>query len=220
MGADSDLTGTAPAVVFEARRLFDGNEFVEPAIVSIADGRIEAVGAAVGSEATEDLGDVTLLPGLVDCHQHLVFDCNGTLEEQVRDRTDEELAERARVTARRALEGGVTTLRDLGDRGYVTLDLRGDPDLPTILCSGPPITLVQGHCWYLGGECSDLDALLTAVRERIDRGCDVVKIMATGGNLTPTTPPWKSRSPSKKITPRPGVPCSGVRREGRASCCS
>jgi imidazolonepropionase-like amidohydrolase len=193
MGTDRDLTGTAPAVVLEARRLFDGYEFVEPAIVSIADGKIAAVGAAVGSEVTQDLGDVTLLPGLVDCHQHLVFDCNGTLEEQVAGRTDDELRDRARIAARRALEGGVTTLRDLGDRSYVTLDLRADADLPTILCSGPPITRVQGHCWYLGGECTDLDALIGAVRERIERGCDVIKIMATGGNLTPTTPPWESQ---------------------------
>jgi imidazolonepropionase-like amidohydrolase len=87
----------------------------------------------------------------------------------------------------------VTTLRDLGDRNYVTLGLRGDSDLPTILCSGPPITPVQGHCWYLGGECADREALVAAVRERVDRGCDVIKIMATGGNLTPTIPPWKSQ---------------------------
>ena len=179
--------------VVEARRLFDGHSYVEPARVLVVDGRIEAVGADVTEPSTIDLGDVTLLPGLVDCHQHLVFDGVGTFEEQVSGRTDEELRDRARVQARRALEGGVTTLRDLGDRGFVTLDLRGDVDLPTILCAGPPITAVQGHCWYLGGECQDRAALLAAVRERAERGCDVVKIMATGGAGTPTMPPWQSQ---------------------------
>ncbi|MCB0962137.1 MAG: amidohydrolase family protein, partial [Acidimicrobiales bacterium] len=126
-------------------------------------------------------------------HQHLVFDGSGTLEAQVADRSDADLAERARRAARRALEGGVTTLRDLGDRGYVTLALRDDPALPTMACAGPPITPTQGHCWYLGGECPDRDALVRAVDERAERGCDVVKIMVTGGMMTPTTPMWMSQ---------------------------
>lgn len=188
----SSSASTSPAV-FESRRLFDGHKFIERARVAIADGVIVGVGADVAEPTTMDLGDVTLLPGVVDCHQHLVFDGVGTLEEQVAGRTDEELLERARAQARRALVGGVTTLRDLGDRNFITLTLRGDLDLPTILCSGPPITTVQGHCWFLGGECHDRDALLAAVQERATRGCDVVKVMATGGVGTPTMPPWQSQ---------------------------
>ena len=115
------------------------------------------------------------------------------MEEQVGRCDDDGLRARARANARLALEGGVTTLRDLGDRGYVTLDLRDDPDLPTILASGPPLTIVQGHCWYLGGECADGDALVAGVRERHERGCDVIKIMATGGAGTPTVPGWVSQ---------------------------
>lgn len=192
----TDLDPHAPSsrIVVEARRLFDGHEFVEPARIAIAGGRVEAVGAAVTDPTTVDLGgDLTLMPGLVDCHQHLVFDGVGTLEEQVAGRTDEELAERAWQAARRALLGGVTTVRDLGDRNFVTLPLRGDPDLPTLICAGPPLTPIGGHCHYLGGECADQEALRTAVQERIDRGCDVVKIMATGGFMTPAMPAWKSQ---------------------------
>src|SRR5687768_996999 len=97
-----------------------------------------------------DLGDVTLLPGLIDTHQHLCFTGVGTLEEMVTDITDDALLDRARANAERALQAGVTTIRDLGDRAYLTLGLRDSPDLPTILCAGPPITRVGGHCWYLG----------------------------------------------------------------------
>ncbi|MGB0112471.1 MAG: amidohydrolase family protein, partial [Ilumatobacteraceae bacterium] len=61
------------------------------------------------------------------------------------------------------------------------------------LCAGPPLTPVGGHCWYLNGECDGRDGLLSAVRERAERGCDVVKIMATGGMGTPTTPAWQSQ---------------------------
>jgi imidazolonepropionase-like amidohydrolase len=182
------------STVLRAAHLFDGERFLDQPLVQFENGSIVAVGTNVDSAlAPVDLGAVTLMPGLVDCHQHLVFDGNGTLEEQVTGRTNDELAERARRLARSALVGGITTVRDLGDRDFVTLPLRGDPDLPTLLCSGPPITPVRGHCWYLGGEVADLEDLAAAVQVRIDRGCDVVKIMATGGFGTPAMPPWKSQ---------------------------
>ena len=208
-------------LVVAADRLFDGDEFVEPARVMIEHGRVVAVGSDVPDRPTSTLDGASLLPGFVDCHQHLVFDGNGTLEEQVAKCSDEELLERARSNARRALEGGVTTLRDLGDRNFVTLELRDDPTLPTILCSGPPITKPQGHCWYLNGECADREALIAAVSERADVGCDVVKIMVTGGGLTPTVPMWMSQFSAEDLrvtveeAHRLGLPvaahCHGVR---------
>lgn len=175
-------------------QLFDGHRVLAEPVVVYDGTRIVSVGARVpaGTEVL-DLGDVTLLPGLVDTHQHLVFDGSGTLEQQVAGRSDDELRERARANARTALAAGITTIRDLGDRGFVTLDLRGEPDLPTILASGPPLTADGGHCWFLGGCCADTDALLAAVQERRRRGCDVVKIMVTGGGLTPTYPMWASQ---------------------------
>lgn len=179
--------------ILKAGRLFDGERFVDTPLLQIDGGSIVAVGEAVHGAVVEDLGDVTLMPGVVDCHQHLVFDGNGTLHEQVADLTDEQLVDRARQMARRALIGGITTVRDLGDRNFVTLPLRGDPDLPTLLCAGPPITPVGGHCWYLGGEVADTDGLVSAVQARVDHRCDVVKVMVTGGFGTPAMPPWQSQ---------------------------
>lgn len=178
-----------------AARLFDGYGFVDhPFVVVDHDGNVASVGETPPTGIdVQDLGDATLLPGLVDCHQHLVFNMQGTLEEQVRRATDAELTDRAMANARRALVGGVTTLRDLGDRNYVTLGLRDHPELPTIMASGPPITPPGGHCWYLGGEVEGRDGLRAGVRERVERGCDVVKIMVTGGAMTPTFPLWKSQ---------------------------
>ena len=181
-------------------RLFTGTAWetvpsilIHRGVIRAAGAAAEAAAAASPTAAIHELGDVTLLPGLVDCHQHLVFNGQGSLEDQVAEVSDEKLLERARSNAQRALRGGVTTIRDLGDRNFTTLSLRNDPELPTIVCSGPPITPVQGHCWYLGGECEDRDAMIAAVRARIAKGCDVVKIMATGGAMTPTTPMWKSQ---------------------------
>jgi len=107
--------------------------------------------------------------------------------------SDADLSDRARRNATKALRAGITTIRDLGDRNFVTLAVRNDPALPTILASGPPLTADGGHCWFLGGCCTGADELHEAVRERKRRGCDVVKIMVTGGALTPTFPMWKSQ---------------------------
>ena len=176
-------------------RLFDGERVMDRATVLIDGGRIVAVGEPIPeSVETIELPGATLLPGLVDTHQHLCFDGHGTLEEQVTGIDDDALLERARSSARTALAAGVTTLRDLGDRHYLTLGLRSENGLPTIVCSGPPITREQGHCWYLGGEvAADDEALRGAVRERAERGCDVVKVMATGGAGTPSFPLWESQ---------------------------
>lgn len=191
----------APALLL-ADRVWDGvsGDTIERGFLAIEDGTIAAVGrqADLGSrleqrEGVVDMGASSLIPGLVDCHQHLCFDGNGTLEDQVVGIDDDALTARARAAASRALAGGVTTLRDLGDRSFLTLPLRGDPSLPTIVVSGPPLTSVGGHCWYLGGECADDDALARAVAGRVERGCDVVKVMVTGGGLTPTFPMWDTQ---------------------------
>ena len=88
--------------------------------------------------------------------------------------------------ARAALRGGVTTVRDLGDRDYLSLGLRGRAGLPTIVAAGPPITTPDGHCHFLGGgTVPTIAGVRAAVRERAARGVDVIKIMASGGNMTP-----------------------------------
>jgi imidazolonepropionase-like amidohydrolase len=175
--------------VLRAARVFDGHRVTGGHTV-VMDGHAigeagDATPSATSAADVIDLDGATLLPGLVDTHQHLVFDGNGTFEEQVAPHTDDTLRDRAHAHARKALSAGITTVRDLGDRGYVTLGLRGLEDVGTLLCAGPPLTRVHGHCWYLGGEADGEEALRAGVRERAERGCDVVKVMVTGGHGTP-----------------------------------
>ena len=53
------------------------------------------------------------------------------------------------------------------------------------MASGPPLTSVGGHCHFLGGEVANRDQISTGMRERVQRGVDVVKVMASGGMTTP-----------------------------------
>jgi imidazolonepropionase-like amidohydrolase len=86
------------------------------------------------------------------------------------------------------LAAGVTAVRDLGDHEWAVVDRhRHRPGRPTVVASGPPITSVGGHCAMLGGSVHGIVELRRAVQERADRGADLVKIMATGGVMTPTT---------------------------------
>ncbi len=145
-----------------------------------------------------DLGDVTLLPGLIDVHQHLAFDASSDPVSQLARDDDNALLLRMRLAAQRALAVGITTIRDLGDRNYVSLALRdwyldGNEPGPRIVTSGPPITTKNGHCWFLGGEVDGIEGVRDAVRERAAHGVDVIKVMASGGNMTPTVGPHESQ---------------------------
>jgi imidazolonepropionase-like amidohydrolase len=183
-----------------AGHAFDGYRFHHgPVLVVVEDGRISAVdfdGAVCPPDLTPvDLGESTLLPGLVDAHAHLCWDPDGEPEDLAGD-SHEVLLGRARRHAEAALRSGITTIRDLGDRGFVTLSLReeyrrGTTTGPELVVSGPPLTRTGGHCWFLGGAADSAEALVDAVNERAARGVDWIKVMATGGFVTEGTDPWQ-----------------------------
>lgn len=170
--------------VLRAARLFDGIRLVANPTVMIDGGRVVATGVELPGAV--DLGAVTLLPGMIDTHVHLAFDAGRDPVGALAGRTPDEVRSSMVDAARATVRAGVTTVRDLGDRDYLSLELRGRPDLPTIVAAGPPVTTEDGHCHFLGGGVAATEAAVrAAVRERADRGCDVVKIMASGGTLTP-----------------------------------
>ncbi|HEY3261500.1 MAG TPA: amidohydrolase family protein [Pseudonocardiaceae bacterium] len=178
--------------------LFDGTSAALTANpVVVLDGTtivaMEPRGTIPDGAQVVDLAGATLLPGLVDTHVHLAFDASRDAVRNLAARDDGAALAAMADAARTAAGGGVTTVRDLGDRNYLSLSLRdatppGGP-LPTIVAAGPPITTPRGHCHYLGGTASGEDGLRRAVREHAARGVDVIKIMASGGNLTPGTHP-------------------------------
>lgn len=177
--------------MLRASRLFDGEAvgLVDNPVVILKGTTIAGVGRAADlrhGETVVDFPGATLIPGLIDPHVHLAFDASSDPVKSLAERDDNAVLAAMRIAAKTALRGGVTTIRDLGDRDYLSLALRGAADLPTIVASGPPLTTVKGHCHFLGGEVAHSPAeLRSAVRAHIERGVDVIKIMASGGTMTP-----------------------------------
>jgi imidazolonepropionase-like amidohydrolase len=199
------------STLVRAARLFDGaGRVVTDSPAVLVDGeQIAAVGAeavALGAERSARLLDFpngTLLPGLIDCHVHLVLPGDGTPAHQaVVGRPEGLLLLRAAANARRSLESGVTTLRDCGARDGVTFALREAIELgivpgPRLVLSGRPITQTGGHMHFFGGEADGADGVRRLARELLKEGADFLKIVASGGGTPGTVQHWPSYTPEE-----------------------
>jgi imidazolonepropionase-like amidohydrolase len=149
-------------------------------------------------DTTIDLPDATVLPGLIDMHTHLTFDLNSLGYQGLGISTAREALHGAR-NARRTLEAGFTTVRNLGAFDYSDIALRdaindGDVIGPRIVASGPALGITGGHCdenllppafhFQAAGVADGVEAVQHKVREVIKYGADVIKICATGGVLS------------------------------------
>src|SRR5262249_5999938 len=96
--------------------------------------------------------------------------------------------------ARATVEAGVTTVRDLGGRDYAELAVReairrGLIPGPRVLAAGKVICMTGGHGAWIGREADGADEVRKAVREQLKAGADVIKVIATGGVMTPGVEP-------------------------------
>jgi imidazolonepropionase-like amidohydrolase len=153
---------------------------------------------AAAGDTTIDLPDATLLPGLIDMHTHLTFDLNSLGYQGLSISTAREALHGAR-NARRTLEAGFTTVRNLGAKDYADIALRdatndGDVIGPRIVASGPALGITGGHCdenllppafhFQGDGVADGIEGVQHKVREVIKYGADAIKICATGGVLS------------------------------------
>jgi imidazolonepropionase-like amidohydrolase len=132
----------------------------------------------------------TLTPGLIDCHVHLCFDGSADFAAEAAALTPALGAIKGTVNARRHLEHGVTTVRDLGGIGIIDLARAIDAGVvpgPRVVAAGRALTVTGGHCHNIaiGREVDGADLLRAAVREEIRDGARAIKVIATGGVLTP-----------------------------------
>lgn len=187
-------------LVLKAARLLDvrTGKLTSPAQLWIQGGRIQPGTPPAGAE-TLDLGDRTLLPGLIDCHTHLLIPA-GLGELGYLKRSQGALILDGVVNARKVLEAGFTTVRDVGaSAGFGDVALRdaiarGDIPGPRMLVAGPALSITGGHGDLNGfpphlhtGDEHIVDSpgqARHAVREWRKRGVDLIKIHATGGVLS------------------------------------
>jgi imidazolonepropionase-like amidohydrolase len=198
-----------------ADRVWDGvsPEPIGRGFVAVEGGMIAAVGrqAELGSRfdgaGRVDLPGATLLPGLINGHVHLTFSASPTpVEDYLADAAAGPcvLTLRAVANLEAAARAGVTTVRDLGTLNEVAFAVReaaanGRITSPRIISSGEPITVTGGHCHWFSHQCDTEAEIRRAVRRQASGGADLVKIFATGGNLTPRTNPFAPQFTAEEL---------------------
>ncbi|OZI16762.1 metal-dependent hydrolase family protein [Bordetella genomosp. 7] len=141
-----------------------------------------------------DTRGMTLIPGLADCHVHLVFTGSADPHAQMSRQGPAQITLTALENAQAALRGGITAVRDCGGKDYLEFGVRdaiarGAFAGPTIRAAGRMICMTGGHGNRTGRVADGCDEVIKAVREQVHAGCDLVKIMATGGVMTPGVNP-------------------------------
>jgi imidazolonepropionase-like amidohydrolase len=211
LGLTLTAAAAEPVTVLRAARLYDGkaDAVVSPGVVVVSDGKIVAAGSSAQVPAgarVVDLGDATLLPGLMDAHTHLSFESSLDWKQDQLDSLKKPIAEQAIIAteyARRTLLAGFTTVRDVGSSDLIDVGLRnainaGKVPGPRMLVAVNAIGSRGGHCDPTGGFRPELlkepgtdqgvangpDEVRAAVRFDAKHGADVIKTCATGGVLS------------------------------------
>jgi imidazolonepropionase-like amidohydrolase len=176
-----------------------GGPPMEDAVVVIEGDRISIVGKTdattipPGAEVI-DLTGKTVIPGLINCHTHLCLDGS---PDPVAALTQRSFTENVLIAAQHAgdtLRAGVTTVRDLGGWEGIDLGLKkaiNDGLIlgPRMLVSGKLLCMTGGTAHFIGREVDGPDEARKGAREQLKAGADVIKVMATGGVLTPGVDP-------------------------------
>ena len=188
------------AIAIHNARLIDGNgQAIERATVIVRHGRIHAAGPSrtvlIPRGATRiDGRGLTLLPGLIDCHVHLCLGAEPNVVQAIEEETPTETLLKSGQMARQTLEAGVTTVRDVGSRDHSIFALKRAIDKgltagPRIVGAGLAICMIGGHARFIGQEVEGVEQVRKVVQAQIAAGAQVIKVIASGGVLTPGTSP-------------------------------
>jgi imidazolonepropionase-like amidohydrolase len=211
----------ADGILLDNCRLLDGAApFVERAAVLLQEGKVAYAGArgevprALADGARRvDLGGLTVLPGLIDCHAHLVYNGFRSLEEV--DRSSIEVATlNAALNARKVIDAGYTTIRDVGTIGNVAATIRDAVAQkrirgPRVVASGQILCATAGlgdtlpQHWSkshgLGCIVDGPHEIRKAVRQQIRNGVDNIKLAASGVEVGPYAYTWMTTFSEEEI---------------------
>ncbi len=170
-------------------------ELISPGHIQIEKGKIIALHKGQLSESlANDLNVIDasgkyIIPGLIDCHVHMVWDGSDDPNSKMANLDDELIAIIMTKHCEETLRLGITTIRDAGSPGKVGFAAReairrGIVAGPNLLISGPPIVMTGGHVHTLGVEADGPDEVRKAARQLLKEGVDFLKLMASGGVYT------------------------------------
>jgi imidazolonepropionase-like amidohydrolase len=159
-------------------------------ITDIVPGGLSVDAPGLAGARVIDLSGLTLLPGLMNAHAHITLDGSADPDATLRSETPAETAIRGARRLEETLRMGVTTIRDVGGVHGIAIALaamveRGEIPGPRMLAAGNVITMTGGHGHWMGVECDGPDAVRRGVRGQIKAGATTIKVMATGGMMTP-----------------------------------
>jgi len=182
-----------------------GQEPLKEQTIVVKDGRVSEVKAgfvrASTGERVIDLRNQFVLPGLIDCHVHILGELSAKSKVERVEDSEAFDALRGATYALRTLRAGFTTVRDLGERSPAIFALRraisdGMIAGPRLVIAGSTITPTGGHAQTYGyrddvnalfastGVCDGVEDCRRAVRRQVSRGADVIKLVSTGGVLS------------------------------------
>jgi imidazolonepropionase-like amidohydrolase len=211
--ATAALAQQPKVIALKAARMFDGTSdaVVRNAVILIEGKTIKSIGGAVPANAEViDLGDVTLLPGFIDAHVHLTEESQDNYYLNYFQGLMRQPAEQALLAttfARKTIDAGFTTVRNVGANDYVDVGLRNAINNgwvvgPRMLVAVHAISATAGHgdsdpippargfpqSGPIDGVCNGPAECRAAVRYQIKYGADVIKFMPSGGVLSLSDP--------------------------------
>jgi imidazolonepropionase-like amidohydrolase len=172
-----------------------GAKAIPNGAVLVEDGRIKAVGsraslARASKGATVIDAPGTLMPGMINLHAHLDSLCGPDFLTFALLISEANAVMVCADSARRTVLAGVTTVRDLGTKYASAIAVRdavnkGWVPGPRILSAGQLVCMTGGHGWFIADEADGADDMRKKVRKNLKRGADCIKVIATGGVLSP-----------------------------------
>jgi len=176
--------GTVQAQSYRFGRIWDGEKLLTNAVIVVENGRIKSVGPA-GGEAV-DLTRYTAVPGLIDAHTHMTFVPAKTLDLLSPAGRSSALVYLSQDAAKKTLETGVTTLRNLNARDYQDIGMR---DLinaglmvgPRMFVSGAGLINTRGNNPDAGAVDGPTE-VMKAVRRHVAAGVDLIKMFGSTGS--------------------------------------
>lgn len=196
----------AKTTVIRAARMFDGKSstLIPNAVVIVEGDRIVQAGSGLAVPAGADvidLGDATILPGLIDCHVHMAMELSGDWANAAVRATPADAAIAGTVFAKRTLDAGFTTVRNVGASDFIDVSLARAIDAgripgPRMIVAGHSIGITGGHADENGfrpglmdqgpeaGIANGADEIRSAIRYQVKYGATCIKIVATGGVLS------------------------------------